>query len=342
MECNGSQLTLTVTDLELGASQSIPVQPGSPAFNTTVPALHLLKVLETLDAENIEITAAPNHWFSIQQKYFKCRIAGMSRESFPELPEPATEHVAQAEGLASAIRLAGSAVGNDDTRFMLTGALLDDGHLVGCDGTRLVTAPLSITEGFPKTLIPKSALKGLAETFGDEPITISRNDRHIFFTQGTRTILARVMTGNYPDYKQVITRHENLVSFEPAAAIKAITQVAKQMGKHRLLYLGIEGEQMFFTSTKQEKQVQSSISIENSQENTWTGEFDAATLLDALKPVNKLKSVDLYFGSPKKPVYFLIGAGEKATKSLVMPVVREAKKPAESATTESVAATVAA
>ena len=97
---------------------------------------------------DVQMKFLENHWASITCGRSKTRIAGMSRESFPELPQM-PEAIAEipVKTLASMIARTGFAISMEESRFTLNGALLllrpEGLTMVATDGHRLayVQAP---------------------------------------------------------------------------------------------------------------------------------------------------------------------------------------------------------
>ncbi len=79
-------MTLTATDLELGIRCLTPGKV-KVAGAGTIPAKKLLDYVRLLPEGEIQIKIGENHWASLVCGRSRTRIAGMSRESFPELPE---------------------------------------------------------------------------------------------------------------------------------------------------------------------------------------------------------------------------------------------------------------
>ena len=53
----------------------------------TIPARRLLDYVRLLPDADVQVKIQDNHWASLTCGRSKTRIAGMSRESFPELPK---------------------------------------------------------------------------------------------------------------------------------------------------------------------------------------------------------------------------------------------------------------
>src|SRR5215467_4114179 len=86
LEASGDRVNLTATDLELGIRCSCPARVKKEGAGT-VPAKKLLDYVRLLPESDLTMKFLENHWASITCGRSRTRMAGMSRESFPELPE---------------------------------------------------------------------------------------------------------------------------------------------------------------------------------------------------------------------------------------------------------------
>ena len=141
MEARGDRLYLTATDLELGLRTSCPAKVKKEGSGT-IPARKLLDYTRLLPDADITLKFAENHWATLTCGRSKTRIAGMSRESFPELPSmPQTATAVPAKQLAMMISRTMFAISMEESRFTLNGALLllnEKGiTMVATDGHRL-------------------------------------------------------------------------------------------------------------------------------------------------------------------------------------------------------------
>src|SRR5205085_7852417 len=86
VEANGDRIVLTATDLELGIRCSCPAKVKKQGAST-VPARRLLDYVRLLPDADVSVKVAENQWANLLCGRSRTRIAGMSRESFPELPQ---------------------------------------------------------------------------------------------------------------------------------------------------------------------------------------------------------------------------------------------------------------
>jgi DNA polymerase-3 subunit beta len=149
LEAADDHVTITATDLELGIRCFCPARVKKEGSGT-VPARRLLDYTRLLPEGDLNIKFQENQWATIICGRSKTRIAGMSRESFPELPAmPDAIAEVPIKLLASMINRTAFAISSEESRFTLNGALFlmraEGFTMVATDGHRLafVQAPLS-------------------------------------------------------------------------------------------------------------------------------------------------------------------------------------------------------
>src|SRR5215813_15465149 len=172
LETVGDRVNLTATDLELGIHCSCPARVKKEGAGT-VPARKLLDYVRLLPDADVNMKFLENHWASITCGRSRTRIAGMSRESFPELPDmPQSMAEIPVKTLASMIARTAFAISMEESRFTLNGALLlmrpEGLTMVATDGHRLafVQAPQAesgnVDQQF-RALVPKKAMTELVK-----------------------------------------------------------------------------------------------------------------------------------------------------------------------------------
>src|SRR6478736_4895086 len=191
LEARDDRITLTATDLELGIRCSCPARVKKEGAGT-VPARKLLDYMRLLPEGDVNMKFLDNHWASITCGRSKTRIAGMSRESFPELPQM-PEHVAEipVKLLSSMIERTSFAISMEESRFALNGALLllkpESMTMVATDGHRLAYVESGVDGGHVtkafRTLMPKKAMgeivKLAADSGADGKAIFAGDDNHL-------------------------------------------------------------------------------------------------------------------------------------------------------------------
>ena len=141
LHASEDRLYLTATDLELGLRTSCPAKVKKEGYGT-IPARKLLDYVRLLPDAEITVKFTDNHWANFTCGKSRSRIAGMSRESFPELPVmPDTIAEIPGKQLSAMISRTMFAISMEESRFTLNGALLLLGDrtltMVATDGHRL-------------------------------------------------------------------------------------------------------------------------------------------------------------------------------------------------------------
>ena len=240
VEADGDRIVLTATDLELGICCSCPARVKKSGAGT-IPARRLLDYVRLLADGDVQVKIQENHWASLVSGRSRTRIAGMSRESFPalpQMPEPLAEIPIGV--LASMISKTIFSISSEESRFTLNGALLvlRKGGLVmvATDGHRLAmtesSGDLQGISGAYRALLPKKAMQELQKLASEaDPAAIvkfSGDDNHLFFELGDRLLLSRKLTGNFPDYERVLPKEQpHSVTLEREELRGAIERVAQ-------------------------------------------------------------------------------------------------------------------
>lgn len=299
MEAKEDRLTLTATDLELGirSTTSAKVKSGGSG---TIPAKRLLDYVRLLPDGDIQIKFSDTHWASLTCGRSRSRIAGMSRESYPELPEMPEGNVQiSLKALTSLIQKTIFSISNEDSRFTLNGALLNvqDGGMtmVATDGHRLALAHQTgcASDGPPnKALLPKKAmvelLKLAAEAQGEDvQMDFSADDNHLFFGLGGRLLMSRKLTGNFPDYERVLPRsHAHCITMNREELRGTIERVA-QFADERTRAIKIQfadNEAKVHSSLSETGESEESLGVDYIGPTVEIG-FNAQYLLDFLRAV---------------------------------------------------------
>jgi len=299
VETDHDQVWLTATDLELGIRCACPARIKREGAGT-IPARKLLDYVRLLPDADVQVKLAENQWASFVCGRSRTRIAGMSRESFPELPQM-PETLAQIP-LGVLSQMIGStifAISAEESRFTLNGALLilkDTGLvMVATDGHRLAliekTIPLPGLTGSYRALLPKKAMSEILKLASDDDskvIEFSGNDNHLFFRIDKRLLLSRKLTGNFPDYDRVLPKeHPHLLVIakdELKSSIERVAQFADERSRAIRLQV-LKGELKVHSSISETGESEETLPVEYEGPDVEIG-FNAQYLLDFLRSVS--------------------------------------------------------
>jgi len=291
LEAQDDRLTLTVTDLELGIRSSCPatIKKGG---STTLPARKLLDYVRLLPDAELSIKVSENHSATLVCGRSRTRIAGMSRENFPDLIPSGL--------LANVIAKTVFSVANEESRYTLTGGLMllkEDGLvMVTTDGHRLSYIEASNAfegiSGQLKSLVPK---KGMAEAMklaseaGDSMmIDFATDENHLFFQCGDRLLISRKLTGQFPDYERVLPKERGSILVlgreEAQAAVRRVSQFADD--RSHAIRLELESGNLKLVSSGSEAgESEESLPVEYTGEKIKVG-FNSQYLLDFMAVVD--------------------------------------------------------
>lgn len=299
VEADGDRIVLTATDLELGIRCSCPARVKKSGAGT-IPARRLLDYVRLLPDADVQVKIQENQWASLVCGRSKTRIAGMSRESFPELPQmPEVLAEIPIGVVASMIAKTIFAISTEESRFTLNGALLilKKGGLVmvATDGHRLAmtetSAELPGVSGSYRALLPRKAMAELQKLAGEvDPAAVVRfsgDENHLFFELGDRLLLSRKLTGNFPDFERVLPKdHPNAVILNREEFRGAIERVA-QFSDERSRAIRVQvakGEVKVHSSVSETGESEESIPVSYDGAAVEIG-FNAQYLMDFLRAV---------------------------------------------------------
>lgn len=277
IEAADDTVTLTATDLELGIRCSFPARIAKRGSGT-IPARKLLDYVRLLPDADVQVKFQENHWASLVCGRSRTRIAGMSRESFPELPEmPGLIAEFPIGTLASMISRTIFAISAEESRFTLSGSLLylkpGAMTMVATDGHRLSMVERQETipglESAYKALLPRKAmaeiLKFASNAEPETPLKFSGDDNHLFFQLGDRLLISRKLSGNFPDFERVLPKEQpNAVIMQRddlRAAIERVMQFADERS-HSIRVRFSPGEARVFSSLSDTGESEETINIE--------------------------------------------------------------------------------
>lgn len=297
VEASGDRIQLTATDLELGIRCSCParvVKPGSG----TIPAKRLLDYVRLLPDADVQVKMLDNQWVSLLCGRSRTRIAGMSRENFPELPVmPEVLAEIPAGALSGMIEKTIFAISAEESRFTLNGALLilkSTGIIVvATDGHRLSLVEREIelpglTSQY-RALLPRKAMSEILKLDGEEgtgaKVKFSGDENHLFFHFEDRLLLSRKLTGNFPDFERVLPKENplnvNIVREDLRGSLERVAQFSDE--RSRAIRLKVApGEVKIHSSLSETGESEESIPVSYDGATVEIG-FNAQYLLDFVR-----------------------------------------------------------
>jgi DNA polymerase-3 subunit beta len=301
LEAKNDRITLTATDLELGIRCACPAKVKKEGSGT-IPARKLLDYVRLLPDADLQVKFLENHWASLTCGRSRTRMAGMSRESYPELPQM-PESIAEipVKLLASMISRTVFAISQEESRFTLNGALLllkpEATLMVATDGHRLAyvesTSQVAAMSKAFRALVPKKAMAEIVkladESGADSKAVFAGDENHLFFQFGDRLLITRKLTGNFPDYERVLPKENvhlaKLNRDELRSAIERVAQFADERSRAIRVQF-TSGEIKIFSSSVETGESEESVPSEYAGPDMEIG-FNAQYLLDFLRATSR-------------------------------------------------------
>jgi len=85
LECEGSVLRVSATDLELGFRCVCPAKIKKEGAGT-VPAKRFLEIIRSLPDADVHLKILENHWVQVNCERTSFKLVGMAKDNFPALP----------------------------------------------------------------------------------------------------------------------------------------------------------------------------------------------------------------------------------------------------------------
>jgi len=316
-----NRLGIVATDQEIGLKSNCEVQVTASG-SITLPAKRLYEIIRALPDKEIRFKQGENNWMTVTCGSSRFRIAGLSREDFPELPTLKEGGLKiPVSTIAQLIARTIYAISTEDSKYTFSGALLvlkpESMTMVATDGHRLSYVEKrgevhGLTEE-SKVLIPKKAMSELSRmlTEGGEQgdIVFSRDENHLFFDFGERLLVSRVLSGQFPNWEAVIPRNNDrtfsISRDDVAAAIRRVAILADERSKTVRFALG-KGTLEIASSHSDLGDASEKLEIEYDQEEFQIG-FNYQYLIDFLSTI------------PETEVSFEFKDGESATQLRALP-----------------------
>ena len=209
-------------------------QPGSMC----IQARKLFDIVRLLPDSDVHFNKDDNEWVKMTCGKSNFRLAGVSKENFPEVPSFKTAPMSlSADVFNHFIQNTSFAITNEQSRFTLSGAkfMIDGGtaRMVTTDGHRLAFIEKKLVdEGSTDSmdaLIPKKALMELTKIARDAngDISFGEDDNHIYFEVNGRLLITRKLSGTFPNYEMVIPKdNDKTATFDAEDMKNAIRRVS--------------------------------------------------------------------------------------------------------------------
>lgn len=227
-----NRLSISATNLDIGITHLVGSKIEKEG-SITVPARLMQDFVSSLPDSvlNLELTDNKLH---ITTDQYESTINGILADDFPVMPaikEGVTWKVPAAE-FKKALSQVVFAASADDARPVLNGVYF---HSVGSqaiaaatDSYRLAENKMGKSAKAVNFLVPASAAQDLLRIIADtdKEVTVTHDDQQVLFTVGDVSLVARLIEGNYPDYRKLIPSKFSTVAKLARADLVNIAKVS--------------------------------------------------------------------------------------------------------------------
>jgi DNA polymerase III subunit beta len=231
-----SSIRIVGTDLDVTIRCDAEAEIKTPG-SICIQARKLFDIVRTLDGGDVHFKKDENDWVKMKAGRANFRLAGVSREQYPEIPMfKSAPMTLSAEVLNYFIQSTAFAITNEQSRFTLSGAkfMLANGtaRMVTTDGHRLAFIEKEVGDtgdAAMDALIPKKALLELVKISRDSggDIQFGEDQNHIYFETEGRLLITRKLSGNFPNYEMVMPKdNDKTVVFDLGEMRSAVRRVA--------------------------------------------------------------------------------------------------------------------
>ena len=286
---------MTGTDLDVTLRCEAEAEVKT-AGSMCVSARKLFEIARVLPDAPVSFRKEQNNWVNIQCERSNFRVAGVERESFPEVPTFKTTPIKIPAGIfKTLIDRTIFAITLEESRYTLSGAKFmcgDSGvRMVTTDGHRLAYVERKdLGQNAPKesvdVLIPRKTLGELAKLIAssEEEVGLGADENHIYLEIGPRLLVSRTLAGQFPNYEMVMPKtNDKVASFDSASLGQAIRRVALMADdRSRAIRFHLAaGTLQISSQTAEEGEARETVETDYHGEETEIG-FNAAYLQDFL------------------------------------------------------------
>ncbi|HVO86477.1 MAG TPA: DNA polymerase III subunit beta [Candidatus Binatia bacterium] len=210
LKTENNRLSIAATNLDIAITHYVGGKIEKDGV-TTAPARLMQDFVSNLPDSVLQLETNDNKLHITTDKY-QSTINGMPAEDFPVMPAIKSDNLWKlpAKDLKKVLQQVVFSASNDDARPVLTGVYFyTEGGTVtaaATDSYRLAESRVGKSKQPINFLVPASAAADLLRIISDDDkdVAITHDDQQVLFQAGDVSLVARLIEGNYPDYKKLI------------------------------------------------------------------------------------------------------------------------------------------
>jgi len=292
-------LRISGTDLDVTIRCEVIAESIAQKGAICVQARKLFDIARLLPNAPVSFRKEQNDWVTVECGQAKFKLPGISKETFPDLPAfKATPFSIAAASLKRIIEQTIFSITSEEGRYVLAGAKFElnanGAKVVTTDGHRLslISAKDALTQTGSESLdalIPRKTLAELSKlaTGFEGQISMGADDNHVYFQIGTRLLISRLLSGQFPNYEMVLPKENDRTAIfntsELNNALKRVSLMADERSHAITLLLGNE-EALIASQNPEDGEAKENVTTDYAGEETKIG-FNAQYLQEFLNVV---------------------------------------------------------
>ncbi|NPA49108.1 MAG: DNA polymerase III subunit beta [Thermodesulfobacteria bacterium] len=328
-------IELSATDLEIGLRSRVEAEVETPG-ELAIPARKFYEIIKDFPLDYIHLEEE-NGWLRItspgdEEVFF--RLACLPAEDFPSLPEIEDADLIELEGalLAEMISKTIFCVATEETRFILSGIYVEQPEeekllrFVATDGHRLALIDRAV-EGIedlrltPGVIVPRKAAQEMKKIAQDHPVVqFGLKDNQAVLALPHLVLTARLIDGQYPDYRAVIPQErENPLRAPRKKLLEALKRISVlSLERYRPVTLNVSQNMLTLVSQHPDLgEGRERVPVVYEGEDL-TLNFNAKYLIDVLEVMNS-EEVEFFMRDENIPC-IITGPDDQGFLGLVMPM----------------------
>ncbi len=337
MNAEDSRVEIISTDLEVGLKVVYDAEVKE-AGTVTIMAKKAFEIARELPEEDVEIREEENSWVKLKSGKATFRMVGLPKDDFPGLPKYSSKtglKISKAS-VVEMVQKTSFAISHDQTRYALNGVLVEattqekDGgqicRMVSTDGHRLAMVERPCLKGNNEdrsVIIPRKAVMELKKVLEDEQsddVTMDFQENHVFFIGQKVVLAARLIEGQFPEYRQVIpkeSRRRAIIGRDEFSQVLRRVSILTADRANPVKFSFSEDKMVISTTNPDVGEAEESMGVEYEGEPLEIG-FNARYLLDVLGAMEGEKVV-LQMNEPLSPGLMTV-ANDAGYRYVIMPM----------------------
>lgn len=241
-----NRVSIAATNLDIAITQYIGAKVSEEG-SITVPARLMQDFVSSLPAGNIELDL-DDYKLHIVTDQYKSVINGVSAEEFPVMPaiDEGQSWSIPAPILKRSLQQVVLAASNDEARPILTGVFMHthEGklYMAATDSYRLAEKMLGPNADEISLLVPVTAMQDLLRIVSDieDDVHVTHDDQQILFRVGDVELVARLIEGRYPPYRNLIPNSFSIRAVLKRSDLLNVTKVSSLFARESAGSITIE------------------------------------------------------------------------------------------------------